>query len=49
MAVELQLPIKFTFHILVQLLLELESNLLIENVIELEFELSRMLMKQTYM
>ena len=32
----------------VQLLLELEPNLLVQNVIELEFELSSMQMKQSF-
>ena len=37
-----QLPFELPFQIPVQLLLELEPNLLAQNVIELEFELSRM-------
>ena len=36
------MPFELTIQILVQLLLELEPNLLVQNVIELEFELSRM-------
>ena len=41
-----QLPFELPVQIKVQLLLELEPNLLVQNVIELEFELSRMWMKQ---
>ena len=41
-----QLPFELSVQIQVQLLLELEPNLLFQNVIELEFELSRMKMKQ---
>jgi hypothetical protein len=37
-----QLPFKLPVQMPVQLLLELEPNLLVQNVIELEFELSRM-------
>ena len=37
-----QLPFEFAVQIPAQLLLELELNLLPQNVIELEFELSRM-------
>ena len=37
-----QLPFELTVQIPVQLLLELEPNWLVQNVIELEFELSRM-------
>jgi hypothetical protein len=36
-----QLPFELPVQILVQLLLDLEPNLLVQNVIELEFELSR--------
>ena len=36
------LPFELLVQIPVQLLLELESNLLVQNVIELEIELSRM-------
>ena len=39
-----QLPFELMVQIL--LLLELEPNLLVQNVIEVEFELSRMYMKQ---
>ena len=42
-----QLPFELPFQILVQLLLELEPNLLVENVIELEFELSIMYTDET--
>ena len=37
-----QLPFELPVQITVQLLLELEPNWLVQNVIELEFELSRM-------
>ena len=37
-----QLPFKLPVQLPVQLLLELELNWLVQNVIELEFELSRM-------
>ena len=37
-----QLPFELPVQIPVQLLLELEPNWLVQNVIELEFELSRM-------
>jgi hypothetical protein len=37
-----QLPFELPVQIPVQLLLELELNWLVQNVIELEFELSRM-------
>ena len=37
-----QLPFELPVQIMVQLLLELEPNWLVQNVIELEFELSRM-------
>ena len=37
-----QLPFELPVQILVQLLLELEPNLVIQSVIELEFELSKM-------
>ena len=37
-----QLPFQLPVQIPVQLVLELERNLLVQNVIELEFELSRM-------
>ena len=36
------LSVKLPFELPVQLLLELELNLLVQNKIELEFELSRM-------
>ena len=42
-----QLPFELPVQIQVQLLLELEPKWLVQNVIELEFELSRMYMKQT--
>ena len=42
-----QLPFKLPVQVPVQLLLELELNWLDQNVNELEFELSRMYMKQT--
>ena len=42
-----QLPFELPVQIPVQLLLMLEPNLLVQNVIELEFELSRMSMKPT--
>ena len=41
-----QLPFVLPVQILVQLLPELKANLLYQNVNELEFELSRMSMKQ---
>ena len=37
-----QLPIELPVQIPAQLLLELEPNLLVQNMIELEFEISRM-------
>ena len=37
-----QLPFELPVQILIQLLLQLEPNLIVQNVIELEFELSRM-------
>ena len=37
-----QLPVQLQVQLTVQLLLELELNWLVQNVIELEFELSRM-------
>ena len=37
-----QLPFELPVQIPVQLLLELEPNLLVQNVIELEYKLSRM-------
>ena len=37
-----QLPIELPVQVPVQLLLELEPNWLVQNVIKLEFELSRM-------
>ena len=37
-----QLPFEVPVQIPVQLLLELEQNLLVQNMIELEFEISRM-------
>ena len=43
-----QLPFELPVQIPVQLLLELELNWLTQNVIELEFELSRMKMKQSF-
>ena len=36
------MPVEFPVQIPVELLLELEPNLLVQNVIELEFELPRM-------
>jgi hypothetical protein len=40
------LSVQLPFELPVQLLLELEPNWIVQNVIELEFELSRMEMKQ---
>ena len=41
-----QMPFELHVQIPVQLLLELKPNWLVQNVIEQEFELSRMYMKQ---
>ena len=43
-----QVPFELPVQIPVQLLLELEANWIDQNVNELEFELSRMYMKQPY-
>ena len=43
-----QLPFELPVQILIQLILELETNLLDQNVNEIEFELSRMKMKQPW-
>ena len=42
-----QLPFELLFQIPVQLLLKLEPNWRVQNVIELEFELSRMYVDET--
>ena len=41
-SLSVQLPLELPVQIPVQLLVELDPNLIVQNVIELEFELSRM-------